>query len=354
MKTITVRANEISQPVYAGAGSRITLTGSGYVEWAGVEKLQDALNGATWQTWPAGSTAGYRDTDRGMAIRVVGTGDCTVTVEEGKADRANENAYWQGVGDNATVVTNTLTGGIAISAGTDSPSDIVPAARFWLPWFRGSAGSAIDKTYQGDAAKQGLGSATQTRGYFTSKSGTFGTSGTGLYYEIDAVRGNFELDTHSAIFHCTINMAAPGSTQYPVSTQYNSSSPGILIAATAAGELKPYLRIGSGGTQNAMNNIPGMCDGTDHDITLVFDRNERKCYVFADGVLFETKALAGTGTTDSGAGMRFGGYAGGGTCDAKFANAHMYVFAADAADLDVNAIVDKLVLQRQPLRRSDV
>ena len=67
MKTITVRANEVSQPYYAGAGSRITLTGSGYVEWAGVEKLQDALNGATWQTWPAGSTAGYRDTDRGMA-----------------------------------------------------------------------------------------------------------------------------------------------------------------------------------------------------------------------------------------------------------------------------------------------
>lgn len=249
---------------------------------------------------------------------------------------------------------NGLTGGIKVSAGTDSPSDIVPAARFWLPWFRGAGGSAFDKTYQGDAAKQGLGSATQTRGYFTSKDGTFGVSGTGLYYEIDAVRGNFELDTHSAVFHCTINMAAPGSTKYPVSTQFNSSSPGILIAATAAGELKPYLRIGSGGTQNAMNNIPGMCDGTDHDITLVFDRGERKCYVFADGVLFETKVLAGTGTTDSGAALRFGGYAGAGTCDAKFANAHMYVFAADAADLDVNAIVDKLVLQRQPLLRSDV
>lgn len=264
----------------------------------------------------------------------------------------------QGVMDTGVPVmaaSNPLTGGIKVSAGTDSPSDIVPACRFWLPWFRDpTSGAAVDKTYQGDAAKQGLGSATQTRGYFTSKDGTFGTSGTGLYYEIDAVRGNFELDTHSAIFHCTINMAVPGSTKYPVSTQYNSSSPGILITATAAGELKPYLRIGSGGTQNAMNNIPGMCDGTDHDITLVFDRNERKCYVFADGVLFETKVLAGTGTTDSGAGMRFGGYAGNGTCDAKFANAHMYVFAADAADFDVNAIVDKLVLQRQPLRRSDV
>ena len=116
MKTITVRANEVSQPYYAGAGSRITLTGSGRVEWAAVEKLQDALNGATWNTWPAGSTAGYRDTDRGMAIRVVGTGACVVTVEEGKADRANENAYWQGVGDNATVITDPVTGRSEISA----------------------------------------------------------------------------------------------------------------------------------------------------------------------------------------------------------------------------------------------
>ena len=98
MKTITVRANEISQPFYAGAGSRITLTGSGRVEWAAVEKLQDALNGATWNTWPAGSTAGYRDTERGLAVRVVGTGACTVTIEEGKGDPANEGAYWQGVG----------------------------------------------------------------------------------------------------------------------------------------------------------------------------------------------------------------------------------------------------------------
>ncbi len=53
--------------------------------------------------------------------------------------------------------------------------------------------------------------------------------------------------------------------------------------------------------------------------------------------------LAGTGTTDdSGAGMRFGGYASNGTCDAKFANAHMYVFAADAADFDVNALSTNL------------
>ena len=126
MKTIAVRANEVSQPFYAGAGSRITLTGSGYVEWAGVEKLQDALNGATWQTWPAGSTAGYRDTDRGMAIRVAGTGDCTVTVEEGKADRANENAYWQGVGDNATVITNTLTGRIEKIGGAIPVLDPTP------------------------------------------------------------------------------------------------------------------------------------------------------------------------------------------------------------------------------------
>ena len=114
MKTITVRANEISQPFYAGAGSRITLTGSGRVEWAAVEKLQDALNGATWNTWPAGSTAGYRDTDRGMAIRVVGTGACSVTIEEGKGDPANENAYWQPVGDGVSAITNTLTGEIEI------------------------------------------------------------------------------------------------------------------------------------------------------------------------------------------------------------------------------------------------
>ncbi|HQV16240.1 MAG TPA: hypothetical protein PK620_15110, partial [Denitromonas sp.] len=112
MKTITVRANEVSQPYYAGAGSRITLTGSGRVEWAAVEKLQDALNGATWNTWPAGSTAGYRDTERGLAVRVVGTGACTVTIEEGKGDPANEGAYWQPVGDGVSAITNTLTGEI--------------------------------------------------------------------------------------------------------------------------------------------------------------------------------------------------------------------------------------------------
>lgn len=115
MKTITVRANEVSQPFYAGAGSRITLTGSGYVEWAAVEKLQDALNGATWNTWPAGSTAGYRDTERGMAVRVVGTGACTVTIEEGKGDPANEGAYWQPVGDGVSAITNTLTGGVELN-----------------------------------------------------------------------------------------------------------------------------------------------------------------------------------------------------------------------------------------------
>ena len=117
MKTITVRANEVSQPYYAGAGSRITLTGSGRVEWAAVEKLQDALNGATWNTWPAGSTAGYRDTERGLAVRVVGAGACSVTIEEGKGDPANEGAYWQGVGDNATVITDPITGEIEILSG---------------------------------------------------------------------------------------------------------------------------------------------------------------------------------------------------------------------------------------------
>ena len=117
MKTITVRANEVSQPYYAGAGSRITLTGSGRVEWAAVEKLQDALNGATWNTWPAGSTAGYRDTERGLAVRVVGTGACTVTIEEGKGDPANEGAYWQPVGDGVSAIANPLTGVIEKSAG---------------------------------------------------------------------------------------------------------------------------------------------------------------------------------------------------------------------------------------------
>ena len=248
----------------------------------------------------------------------------------------------------------TLSPGIKVSAGTDSPSDIVPACRFWLPWFRDpTSGAAVDKTYQGDAAKQGLGSATQTRGYFTSKDGTFGTSGTGLYYEIDAVRGNFELDAQR---------------DFPLHDQHGGARldqiPGIdAVQQQLAGNpdrgdrcRRTQAVLARWQRRHAEHDEqhPGMCDGTDHDITLVFDRNERKCYVFADGVLFETKVLAGTGTTDSGAGMRFGGYAGNGTCDAKFANAHMYVFAADAADFDVNALVDKLVLQRQPLLRSDV
>ena len=125
MKTITVRANEVSQPYYAGAGSRITLTGSGRVEWAAVEKLQDALNGATWNTWPAGSTAGYRDTERGLAVRVVGTGACTVTIEEGKGDPANEGAYWQPVGDGVSAITNTLTGGSVI-VGPNSTLELPP------------------------------------------------------------------------------------------------------------------------------------------------------------------------------------------------------------------------------------
>lgn len=260
-----------------------------------------------------------------------------------------------GVKSLVTAETNEVTRGIKVSAGTDSPSDIVPAARFWLPWFRDPAsGAAVDKTYNGDAAKVGLGVATQTRGYFTSKAGTFGTSGTGACYEIEAARGNFELDTQTAIYHATINMAAPGSTQYPFGTQYNTSSPGTLVAATAAGELKLYFRVGVGGTQNGSALIPGMLDSKDHDLTLVFDRNTRNCYIFADGVLFQTLAISGSGTTDSGAPLRIGGYASGGNYDVKFSNMHLYVFEADAADLNVNALVDKLVLQRQPLLRSDV
>ena len=123
------------------------------------------------------------------------------------------------------------------------------------------------------------------RGLLTSKDGTFGTSGTGLYYEIDAVRDS--ADTAQRDFPLHDQHGGARLDQIPL---YRRST----TAARRESDRRPLpanrrIRVGSGGTQNTMNNIPGMCDGTDHDITLVFDRNERKCYVFADGVLFETK-----------------------------------------------------------------
>lgn len=94
-KTINLVAGQISDLVEVGPGTRITVTGSAYIEYAqGV--LQDAKNGVlTWQKWPKGTNNGVCDTIRRMTIRATATGSASVLIEEGYRDAGTDSGYWQ-------------------------------------------------------------------------------------------------------------------------------------------------------------------------------------------------------------------------------------------------------------------
>ena len=97
MPSLTLaRTGQISEPQECGPGTRITTTGSGYVEWTS-GTLADVRNGvATWQRWPGGSAGDYCDTLRRLVFRGVASGsDFVVTWDEGKADPGPEGVYWQ-------------------------------------------------------------------------------------------------------------------------------------------------------------------------------------------------------------------------------------------------------------------
>lgn len=97
MPSLTLaQAGQISEPQECGPGTRVTTTGSGYVEWTS-GTLADVRNGvATWQRWPGGSAGDYCDTLRRLVFRGVASGSgFVVTWDEGKADPGPEGVYWQ-------------------------------------------------------------------------------------------------------------------------------------------------------------------------------------------------------------------------------------------------------------------
>lgn len=94
MSTLTLSTGQISPITFVPAGSRVTLSGSGSVEWTPGNPTQ-AANQPDWQTWALGSTAGSQDTLRPLSIRVTATGSCTVTIEVGGADKYAADAYWE-------------------------------------------------------------------------------------------------------------------------------------------------------------------------------------------------------------------------------------------------------------------
>lgn len=93
MTTLTLSTNQVSQITFVPAGSRITSTGNGSIEWTPGSPT-DAANAANWQTWAKGSSAGYMDTLRPMSIRATATGSMRVTIEEGRGDKYGEDAYF--------------------------------------------------------------------------------------------------------------------------------------------------------------------------------------------------------------------------------------------------------------------
>ena len=93
MTTLTLSTNQVSQITFVPAGSRITSTGNGSIEWTPGSPT-DAANSPNWQTWAKGSSAGYMDTLRPMSIRATATGAMTVTIEEGRGDKYGEDAYF--------------------------------------------------------------------------------------------------------------------------------------------------------------------------------------------------------------------------------------------------------------------
>lgn len=93
---IVLSANgQISEPREVGPGARVTVTGSGWLEWT-PSTLADVRNGvATWQPWPRGQAAGFADTLRRVVVRARATGAVQVDIDESRKDEGAEGAYWQ-------------------------------------------------------------------------------------------------------------------------------------------------------------------------------------------------------------------------------------------------------------------
>lgn len=94
MKTITLTNGQVSQITFVPAGSRITSSGNGSIEWTpGTEA--DARNAPNWKTWSKGSASGFMDTVRPMSIRATATGNMTVTIDEDGADKYGADVYFE-------------------------------------------------------------------------------------------------------------------------------------------------------------------------------------------------------------------------------------------------------------------
>lgn len=115
MKTITFStAGQISEPVHVSAGSRVTLSGLGSLQYAD-GTLQSAKDDrVTWATWPNGSTPGFCDVLRSCVMRAVSAGAMTFEVDEQKRDEGPEGVFFQE--SLVTASTNPLTGVISLLA----------------------------------------------------------------------------------------------------------------------------------------------------------------------------------------------------------------------------------------------
>ncbi len=122
MNTLTLLTGQASPVTYVPAGSRITMSGSGSIEWT-PGTLNEADQNPSWKTWALGSTAGYKDTLRPLCIRVTATGSCTVTVSEGEADKYGEDAYWE---EDAPYFTTDASGNVTGLMGPDGVAIQLP------------------------------------------------------------------------------------------------------------------------------------------------------------------------------------------------------------------------------------
>jgi hypothetical protein len=92
---VLAQSGQISEAREVGPGARITVTGSGWLEWA-PNTLADVRNGVvTWQPWPRGQSAGFGDVMRRMVVRARATGAVQVDIDETRKDAGAEGAFWQ-------------------------------------------------------------------------------------------------------------------------------------------------------------------------------------------------------------------------------------------------------------------
>ena len=249
--------------------------------------------------------------------------------------------------------TNTAT--VQSSSTVPTPSTTISSAcKFYYPWVRDGSNNVINKgPNSGDAVKTATSAATQTGGYFTSVAGTYGSSGTGRYYVAPATSSNFDPNSETVILNIGFNKATPSGNENFAGTQTNSSTSGFQFQAQSAGNLLVNYKPGT--TQNAFTAVSGLLDSTDRQITIVIDRATKNGYVFVDSVLRETKTnINYTGTASALQTFVFGGYSAGAAYDAKFFNCQMYAIPRDAADINIQACIDKITLQKAPLTIADL